>query len=197
MSLFPSTANYGRPAPVKSDALISACGKYRYWLTRTWDESKNPIAFCMLNPSTATAEVDDPTIRRCMCFARLWDAGGIVVVNLFALRATDPHELLTASHPVAEPDGLAPWHENLNDAWIVHKTDGLRLIAAWGAHSSILGRDRDVLEVLGKNRRIECLGATKAGHPRHPLYVGGEVAPIPFPPSPSPAFAPATGATNV
>src|SRR5262245_19133112 len=85
------------------EALISPCGLYRYWLTRTWDNSLRRVCWVMLNPSTADAEQDDPTIRRCVGFARSWGAGGIIVVNLFAFRASDPKALLRAADPVG-PD---------------------------------------------------------------------------------------------
>jgi hypothetical protein len=135
----------------------------------------------MLNPSTADATADDPTIRRCMGFARSWGAGGIRVVNLFALRATDPAELAKFDSPVAPrpPEGAHPFHENLNDAHIVDASDGCRLIAAWGTHGSFQRRDRAVMKLLA-TRRVECLGVTKGGHPRHPLYVAASVLPMPF-----------------
>lgn len=81
-------------------AIISECGKYRYSLSRIWDENKANVLFIMLNPSTADGDVDDPTIRRCIGFAKSWGYGGIYVGNLFAYRATDPKELLKVENPI-------------------------------------------------------------------------------------------------
>lgn len=172
--------------PSKSDALLSACGQYRYWLSRVWDDSLPRVAWLMLNPSTATADTDDPTIRKVMSFSRKWGFGGIVVVNLFAWRATDPRELSRVEHPVSEPeiepkcgeDPFGRWH-NINDGWIRQKTDGLRLIAAWGTKGALRNRDVEVMQLLG-DRLVECLGVTADGHPFHPLYLPGNLVPEPF-----------------
>lgn len=75
---------------MRRDAFISKCGTYRYWLRRIWDDTKPTLLFCMLNPSTADGDVDDPTIRKCIGFATRMGYGAIVVVNLFAYRATNP-----------------------------------------------------------------------------------------------------------
>src|SRR5436309_12719716 len=152
---------------------FSRCGRYRYWLTRTWDDARPAVCWLMLNPSTADAARDDPTIRRCMGLARRWGHGGIVVVNLFAWRATDPAELARAADPVG-PD---------NDTVLRTRAARLRLIAAWGCKGSLLGRADAGLRLL-KGRRVECLGVTAAGQPRHPLYVPGDVLPIVFRPVP-------------
>jgi hypothetical protein len=125
----------------------------------------------MLNPSTADAKQDDPTIRRCMGFARRWRYGGIVVVNLFAYRATHPCELLQACDPVG-PD---------NDSALTLHTAGHRVIAAWGRYGRFQGRAGDVLRLLG-GHVVECLGTTRQGHPRHPLYVPGSAFPVPYKP---------------
>jgi hypothetical protein len=141
------------------DAVISACGRYRYRLSRTWDHRSPPLVWIMLNPSTADAEIDDPTIRRCVGFARREGAGGIEVLNIFALRATDPKALREAADPIG-PD---------NDQWIreiLHPHR--RVVVAWGEHGKYLGRDFAVLRNLRESGiRIECLGAK----PRHPLYI--------------------------
>src|SRR5262249_33972176 len=122
-------------------------------------------------PSTADAARDDPTIRRCIGLARRWGHGGIVVVNLFAWRATDPAELARAADPVGPA----------NDQALRRRARGLRLIAAWGCPGSLLGRADAVLRLL-RGRRLECLGGTAAGQPRHPLYVAGDVVPVAFRP---------------
>jgi hypothetical protein len=164
LSLFPR---------VVSSAVISDCGRYRYSLLRVWSELPR-VCWIMLNPSTADAHIDDPTIRRCMGFSRAWGAGGIVVVNLFALRATDPDELLSY---IRGADPLSAF----NDRNIGQCADQRRIIAAWGSHQSIKksGRDHAVMKLLA-GKTIECLGVTKDGYPRHPLYVAGKVAPVEY-----------------
>lgn len=147
-------------------ATISKCGKYRYALTRYW--GGGPMAcFIMLNPSTADASVDDPTIRRCIGFAKREGCGSLVVVNLYALRSTDPTALANHPHPTG-PE----WRGHL-DAAIAH-TDG-PIIAAWGAHPGTSRQATTVLDVLtDAGRAAFCLGKTKDGSPRHPLYVKGD-----------------------
>lgn len=146
---------------MESSAVISDCGLYRYVLTRTWDACLPRISFVMLNPSTADANQDDPTIRRCMGFARDWGCGGIQVFNLFALRATNPNEL----HDVDDPVGPH------NDLFIREHIDQ-RIVAAWGVMGTYRDRERHVLELLRRMPvTVECLGVTKHGRPKHPLYV--------------------------
>lgn len=143
-------------------ATISECGKYRYWLERQWS-TVPPLAFVMLNPSTADAEIDDPTIRRCMAFAKRERAGGIVVVNLFGLRATDPSEL----ERVEDPFGRA----NIEALGAVLVSQW-KVVCAWGAHREAIVPGH-VLRKRAKDcaARLWCLGKTKDGHPRHPLYL--------------------------
>src|SRR5262245_13227298 len=110
----------------QSSAELSPCGRYRYALTRTWGDPKKVVCWVMLNPSTADADQDDPTIRRCLGFSRAWGAGGLVVVNLFALRATDPDQLRIAADPVG-PD---------NDSHLSTAAFGRLVVAAWGARGA-------------------------------------------------------------
>jgi len=156
----------------RGGAVISPCGLYRYRLTRTWDRELRPAAFVMLNPSTADATVDDPTIRRCVGFAKREGCGGIVVVNLFALRSTDPAGLLAAADPVG-PD---------NDRHIREAAEQCHpVIAAWGAHGDHDLRNLHVRDMLGEiSVGVMCLGTTKGGHPRHPLYVKGDAPLVPW-----------------
>jgi hypothetical protein len=138
-----------------------ARGAYRYLLTRRWGDGAAAL-FVMLNPSTADDAHDDPTLRRCIGFARRWRLDGVEVVNLYALRATDPRDLFAARAPVG-PD---------NDAAIAAAAARAALIVvAWGAHGE---RDPDrvarVVELL-RAHRLACLGVNRGGTPRHPLYV--------------------------
>jgi hypothetical protein len=145
-------------------AILSLCGTYRYLLTRTWDANRSPACWVMLNPSTADATQDDPTIRRCVGFARDWGCGGIVVVNLFAFRATDPAALRTA------PDPIGP--DNDNHIRRAVTIGGATVVCAWGAHGTLLGRGRSVADLIRSLGVVpQCLGTTRDGQPRHPLYV--------------------------
>lgn len=146
--------------PDIKDAVISPCGRYRYRLSRTWDARKLPLVWIMLNPSTADAEVDDPTIRRCVSFSKREGAGGLEVLNLFALRAPDPKQLRVAPDPIG-PD---------NDEWIrqvLHPHT--RVVAAWGEHGRHLDRGPTVLRTLS-GLDVLCLG----DKPKHPLYIKGD-----------------------
>lgn len=148
----------------KSSAIISECGLYRYQLTRTWGIGK-PAVFVMLNPSTADANEDDATIRRCISFAKKWNCGGIIVVNLFAYRATDPKEL----HAVADPQGPG----NLTHVFNAARCSQL-IVCAWGAYNKLNGQDKKIIDCIKRATNmvdIVCLGTTKAGHPKHPLYL--------------------------
>lgn len=147
-------------------ALLSPCRGYRYALTRMW--GSGPIAvFMMLNPSTADALDDDATIRRCVGFARREGCGGLVVINTFALRSTDPANLAT------NPDAVGP-----NNAQVVQtvlavaKAGGHPVIAAWGADSYLVrsGHIHTVAAWIAEvGVDLKCLGVTQAGHPKHPV----------------------------
>jgi len=149
---------------MRTSAVIDPTGAYRYRLRREWDDTLPRTCFVMLNPSTADATLDDPTIRRCIGFSRFWGCGSVEVVNLFALRSTDPRALLSAADPVgAEND------QHIREA----STSALVVVAAWGAHGALLNRDRKVMRLLDSP---QCLGVTSAGFPRHPLYVAGSTS---------------------
>jgi len=148
----------GLPEVVGS-AHISRCGQYRYSLKRCWDPSLPQALIIGLNPSTADATLDDPTVRRCVGFVRDWGFGGLALVNLFAFRAIDPSSL------VGPPDPVGPE----NDDWIARLADESDLVvAAWGVHGGLKARDSAVIRMLGP---LHCLGRTKDGFPRHPLYL--------------------------
>lgn len=160
-----------RPAGVEKGAVLSADGAYRYLLTRRWDAGKT-LPWVMLNPSTADACVDDPTIRRCMGFARSWGYAGITVGNLYALRATDPAALKSHPDPIG-PD---------NDDYL-HRL-GWRcplVMAGWGAHREATARARHLMgRMVLPPYSLRCLGTTSAGHPRHPLYVKSDTQSTPW-----------------
>lgn len=147
---------------IEYDAQLSDCGEYRYRLSRIWQPRKKPLTFMMLNPSTADAMVDDPTIRRCMSFARREEAGGIVVVNLYGLRATNPLDLWQHTDPIGAGNDRAVLKA-------VRDAGGL-VICAWGANAPT-ERVNYVKRTIVNNAKLLCLGTTQAGSPRHPLYL--------------------------
>lgn len=149
-----------------ASAEFSECGTYRYVLKRRlpcvlrWVK---PALFIMLNPSTADAINDDPTIRRCISFAMREQCTELTVVNLFALRATNPKELLEHEDPVG------PFNDDIIKAKIeVNRLSWGIKVAAWGAHKFAEKRGKEIIEKFGP---FKCLGFTKNGNPRHPLYV--------------------------
>jgi len=146
-------------------AAFSRDGRYRYRLWRRWDRSRPAIAFCMLNPSTADARRDDPTIRRCIAFARDWGYGGVEVVNIFALRATDPRALRSARDPVGPR----------NDAFMLRAAARSPVVIAWGIHGALRDRGSTALRLFGPRARLLALGRTRSGAPRHPLYLRRDV----------------------
>jgi hypothetical protein len=147
---------------MESLALMSKCGSYRYWLKRVWSSHEKLACFVMLNPSTADASEDDPTIRRCIGFAKREGATGLVVVNLFALRSTDPTNLKSAKDPVG-PDNLG--HMD----YVLNSVKG-PIICAWGAMPFAAEKAAAFAEKY-EGLDLLCLGQTANGSPRHPLYI--------------------------
>lgn len=150
-------------------ATFSPCRTWRYELWRRWGrEPERYCAFIGLNPSTADETNDDPTIRRCIGFAKRWGFSGLYMLNLFAFRSTDPTGLKTANDPVGPENNLH----------LMRICDSAELvIAAWGVHGTYLDRHKKVLSLLGP---LHCLGTTKDGHPKHPLYLAGDTEPVLF-----------------
>lgn len=153
-------------------AILSECGRYLYLLRRT---TKSPfdrkVLFIMLNPSTADAEKDDPTIRRCIGFAERWGYKKLTVANLFAYRATDPKQMMGQQREAIGPD---------NNYWLLGAaSDADLIVCAWGAHGGFLGRADEVRVILDYHGfAYHHLGLTKVGHPKHPLYLKAETRPM-------------------
>jgi hypothetical protein len=157
---------------IHRSAEISECGRYRWWLRRSWQlwdnglhvQGKGTCCFGMLNPSDADGTIDDPTVRRCVNFARSWGYDAMTVRNLFPFRSPDPKSLLTAHEPTGGHRG---------DIELLASCTADLLVVAWGAGVPF-GRDRAALAMFADHfpdKPLYCLGKTKQGHPRHPLYV--------------------------
>ncbi|MEM7756053.1 MAG: DUF1643 domain-containing protein [Planctomycetota bacterium] len=149
---------------------------YRLSLRRRWSHG-NRACWILLNPSTAEARPNgenDPTIRRCIGFSKTLGFGSMILVNIFAARATFPADLKRMKHPVSEGGGPA------NDRAIrraVRTAD--TVIAAWGNHGTHLGRSDRVRQML-TGTDIFCLGVTNLGEPKHPLYLAADTPLVPF-----------------
>jgi hypothetical protein len=149
-------------------AVLSNCRKYRYSLSRVWDESKPYVLFIGLNPSTADENEDDPTIKRCIDYANRWGYGGLKMANLFAYKATLPSDLKEAKNPIGVD----------NDRYIKELSNKSTItVIAWSNDGSYLDRDKDVLKLIDKPM---CLNVNKSGQPSHPLYQKKELIPKPF-----------------
>lgn len=160
-------------------ATFSPDGRYRYDLTRSTRSltGYGTAVWIMLNPSTADAEHDDPTIRRVLGFSKRLDVADVAVVNLFAYRATSPGDLLSADDPIG-PDNDATIERHVRSAYIV--------VAAWGSwwETQPISRRPSRLNVeqivADCGRRLYCVGVTDSGTPRHPLYVPKRQPIVPF-----------------
>lgn len=159
---------------MEKTATISDDGLYRYTLSRRWSRERAFATFVMLNPSTADGEFDDPTIRRCVGFAKDWDMGGLCVVNLYAFRSTDPKALWKVDDPVG------PKNDQYLTAYALEaSSSGYPLVAAWGAGG--MARRIEHVRSLPGMEALTCLGVTKAGQPRHPLYLKSDSERRPWP----------------
>jgi hypothetical protein len=173
-------------AELKS-ALVSECGRYRYNLERCWCKEPgaddwSTVNLIMLNPSTADGRSDDPTIRKCIRFAKRWGYTDLVVTNLFAWRATEPEDLALAE------DAIGPE----NDAHIASGIRGSDLVVcAWGAYlghrwarmnSRYADRAEAMLDMVRQCRRVpHALALTRLGkQPGHPLFLRGDLEPRPI-----------------
>lgn len=159
-------------------AILSACGTYRYSLSRmiaSEARESKPCLFVMLNPSTADANLDDPTIRRCVGFAKREGCNWLTVVNLFALRATDPKQLQAATAMGGDPIGPDNWRHFIGE---IKAHRGGIIIAAWGAHP--MARTMPMHHEAMREAGAVCLGMTKDGAPKHPLYLKADAPLIPW-----------------
>lgn len=161
-----------KPEPyIVSHAALSDDGLYRYVLLRRWDVRAGArlLLYIMLNPSTADASLNDATIRSCVRLAKQLGYGGIAVVNLFAFRSRDPGALLTTKDVVG-PE---------NDAWVEMMTlQATDVVAAWGAfvskHLDFKRQAGHIIELVTKHKPLHCFATTRAGYPKHPLYLPTE-----------------------
>ena len=149
----------------ESGAVLSTDRVYRYKLWRQWAD-RSMCVFIGLNPSTADETEDDPTIRRCIHFAQVWGHGGLVMLNLFALRSKRPDVLRKAPRPIG-PDN----DKHIAEAVAQHE----RVVACWGVHGVLRGRGDQVEQMVGVDR-LMCFGLTQSHQPRHPLYVRGDAS---------------------
>lgn len=148
------------PDWIQGDAEFSPCRRYRYTLTRTLrDGNGSTMAVIGLNPSTATETTDDPTVRRCIRFAIREGFGRFVMLNAFGYRATDPTDMKSVRDPVGEGN---------DDAIRRVVADADLTVFAWGTHGGHMNRHDAILDLVGPQH---CLGVTKAGFPKHPLYL--------------------------
>lgn len=151
----------------ESTAVFSDCENYRYALQKIWNPVGQLLIFIMLNPSTATELVNDPTIERCERRARQWGFAGIQILNLFAFRATLPENMKKQSDPVGPR----------NDAFIIEaiesaKDGKCKIVCGWGTHGVHLSRDKEIYLMFNRaGLDPSALKWTKDGHPQHPLYV--------------------------
>lgn len=177
---------------MKTSAEFSDDRLYRFRLDRVWDEAQYPkrrLVVIGLNPSTADENVDDPTIRRCIGFAKRENCGGLIMLNLFAFRATDPREMKAAVDPVCPclPELSGRGLGGYNDISIMaalHPSESGRgpIVAAWGCHGTHLGRDKSLRKFLHDySVTLHVFGLTKDGHPRHPLYLRGDAPLVEWP----------------
>jgi len=163
--------------PIHGDIIVSQCAwgginkEYRYALHRVWDRCMSRLVFIGLNPSTADEKFDDPTVRRCINFSRRLGYGSMIMLNIFALRSTDPKNLLKHKDPIGP----------INDKHIVCEVLRHDTIIAWGNHGRLLDRGDEVIRLLGvAGTKIFCLGQNSDGSPKHPLYLRNDSSMVEF-----------------
>lgn len=150
---------------MKKNAILSEDRKYRYVLSRIWDETKPKVMIIGLNPSTADETEDDPTIGRCISFSKSWGYGGVYMLNLFAFRATQPKDMFNAQNPI----GLE------NNSYIeIYSKKVDKIVCAWGNHGTYKNRGNEIREKFDK---LFYLTLNQTGEPAHPLYLKSELVP--------------------
>lgn len=150
-------------------ASLSRCGQYRYSLSRQWDASLGTVCFIGLNPSTADAYQDDPTIRRCIGFAKSWGYGGLIIVNVFAFRTPYPNALKQADEPIGP--------RNAHYLNLAKKTSDLQ-VAIWGNDGTFLNQ---AARIQKRFENLHVIRMNQSGQPAHPLYLPKQLKPIPWP----------------
>lgn len=155
-----------------SGAVFSACNLYRYKLWREWCSDLEPMVWCCQNPSTADENDDDPSVRKMMGFARANGCGGIVLYNIFAYRATDERELFKVADPIG-PESLSHFDGLLK---YLRETPKAKLVVGWG--NQLVTKRHSLMRMAYRNIGLKlagagalCLGTTKSGDPKHPLFV--------------------------
>lgn len=153
---------------MEKDAILSDDRKYRYVLSRTWDASRPSVMIIGLNPSTADETEDDPTIRRCIDFAKTWGYGTVFMLNLFAFRATKPSDMFLAADPIGMDN---------NKYLEKYASDCDKVICAWGNDGIYKDRSR---EIKSKLNNLYYLALNQTGEPAHPLYLKSDLIPVEF-----------------
>ena len=145
-----------------SGAVFSGCHHYRHVLWRSWAPEKGIVTFIGLNPSTADAHKDDPTIRRCKNYVSDWGFGAMIMVNLFDVRATQPDVMKRRARPLSRR----------NDSSLIHAAIRADLVvAAWGVHGKHRSRSHSIKDLLVQHDiQASCFNTSKCGEPVHPLY---------------------------
>lgn len=156
------------------EAIYSDCMKYRYMLRRCWNQLFVPpryVAWVLLNPSTATEDQDDSTIRRCIGYSQEWGFDGLYILNIFALRSTDPRALYKTRDPIG------PDNDRMIEKYALACSS---VVAGWGVHGLFKQRGETVLRRLTIEIGVDvsCLRVTKDGTPNHPLYLKGDLKPV-------------------
>lgn len=155
--------------PERPAAAFSPCRLWRYELWRTWKPGAPYCMFIGLNPSTADETLNDPTVTRCINFAKGWGMGALCMTNIFAWRDTEPADMKKAQDPVGP--------ENNETLMRIARSAGI-IICAWGVHGAHMDRQNKVLDMMQGKAELWCLGKTKAGHPKHPLYLRSDTQPV-------------------
>lgn len=153
---------------MEKKAIISKDKIYRYKLSRTWDSTKPTILFIGLNPSIADENIDDPTITRCINFAKDWGYGTLLMANLFAFRSTYPKDIYLIDDPIGKD----------NDHYLLEcVTQSDLIVACWGNNGTYMNREKVITELVPN---LYCLQKNKNGTPHHPLRPPRNIHPVPF-----------------